>query len=51
MVLLTGFEPVHPFGYQILSLRRLPIPPQQHGFVKFSVYMSEKVLVSFCQKF
>lgn len=23
----TGIEPVHPFGYKILSLGRLPIPP------------------------
>ena len=23
----TGIEPVHPYGYKILSLGRLPIPP------------------------
>ncbi len=28
MVALSGVEPEHPFEYQILSLARLPIPPQ-----------------------
>jgi hypothetical protein len=27
----VGLEPTHPFGYKILSLARLPIPPQGHG--------------------
>jgi hypothetical protein len=27
-VALSGVEPEHPFEYQILSLARLPIPPQ-----------------------
>ena len=25
-----GVEPTHPYGYQILSLARLPIPPRRH---------------------
>ena len=31
MVPTEGVEPTHPFGYQILSLARLPIPPRRHG--------------------
>ena len=27
MVRKEGLEPTHPFGYQILSLARLPVPP------------------------
>ncbi len=26
---MEGVEPTHPFGYQILSLARLPIPPHR----------------------
>jgi hypothetical protein len=26
-----GIEPPHPFGYQILNLARLPVPPSRHG--------------------
>jgi hypothetical protein len=29
MVPTEGVEPTHPFGYQILSLARLPIPPHR----------------------
>lgn len=28
VVRLTGIEPVRPYGHKILSLGRLPIPPQ-----------------------
>ena len=28
-----GLEPPHPFGHQILSLMRLPIPPPGHAFL------------------
>ena len=28
MVPMEGVEPTHPYGYQILSLARLPIPPR-----------------------
>lgn len=31
MVRLTGIEPVRPYGHKILSLGRLPIPPQSLG--------------------
>ena len=27
---LAGLEPARPYGQQILSLQRLPIPPQAH---------------------
>jgi hypothetical protein len=27
----VGVEPTHPHGYKILSLARLPIPPQGHA--------------------
>jgi hypothetical protein len=30
MVPAEGVEPTHPFGYKILSLARLPIPPRRH---------------------
>ena len=30
LVRLAGIEPARPYGHQILSLRRLPIPPQSH---------------------
>ena len=26
---MEGVEPTHPYGYQILSLARLPIPPHR----------------------
>ena len=29
MVPTEGVEPTHPYGYQILSLARLPIPPHR----------------------
>src|SRR5712664_3153672 len=29
MVPMEGVEPTHPYGYQILSLARLPIPPHR----------------------
>ena len=29
LVPAEGVEPTHPFGYQILSLARLPIPPRR----------------------
>src|SRR5438045_9764965 len=28
---MEGVEPTHPYGYQILSLARLPIPPHRHN--------------------
>lgn len=31
LVRAAGIEPAHPYGYQILSLRRLPIPPCSLG--------------------
>ncbi len=30
MVHLGGVEPPRPYGQQILSLQRLPVPPQAH---------------------
>ena len=30
LVPMEGVEPTHPYGYQILSLARLPIPPHRH---------------------
>gem|GEM_PF-2113914 len=30
MVPMEGFEPTRPFGHQILSLARLPVPPHRH---------------------
>ena len=32
MVPAEGVEPTHPYGYQILSLARLPIPPRWRPF-------------------
>lgn len=32
MVVGKGVEPLHPFGYQILSLARLPIPPPDDNY-------------------
>lgn len=29
VVPMEGVEPTHPYGYQILSLARLPIPPHR----------------------
>jgi hypothetical protein len=29
LVPTEGVEPTHPYGYQILSLARLPIPPHR----------------------
>ena len=38
----TGLEPVRPCGQQILSLQRLPVPPQaQIIFVEF--YTNKKI--------
>jgi hypothetical protein len=33
MVPTEGVEPTHPYGYQILSLARLPIPPRRHSLL------------------
>ena len=30
MVQMAGIEPARPCGQQILSLQRLPVPPQAH---------------------
>ena len=35
MVPTEGVEPTHPYGYQILSLARLPIPPRRHWNAKY----------------
>jgi hypothetical protein len=32
LVPLAGLEPARPYGQQILSLPRLPIPPQGHDW-------------------
>lgn len=39
MVPLEGFEPPRPNGQQILSLSRLPIPPQRHETLKNKQYL------------
>ena len=33
LVPTEGVEPTHPFGYQILSLARLPIPPHRPPWI------------------
>jgi hypothetical protein len=35
MVPTEGVEPTHPYGYQILSLARLPIPPRRLPAAKY----------------
>src|SRR5437773_1344912 len=35
---MEGVEPTHPYGYQILSLARLPIPPHRRVVISRHVY-------------
>lgn len=35
MVPMEGVEPTHPYGYQILSLARLPIPPHRLPLTRY----------------
>jgi len=37
MVPPVGIEPTHPCGYKILSLARLPIPPQGHNKIYINI--------------
>jgi hypothetical protein len=39
---MEGVEPTHPYGYQILSLARLPIPPHRlSGAKKYKIALAE----------
>ena len=44
LVPMEGVEPTHPYGYQILSLARLPIPP--HRLFDEQEYKSEPTKVN-----
>jgi hypothetical protein len=46
LVALSGVEPEHPFEYQILSLARLPIPPQSHGCTRRGNFYETNMLRS-----
>ncbi len=41
MVPTEGVEPTHPYGYQILSLARLPIPPRRHVTIEYILSAAE----------
>lgn len=44
LVLLMGHDPTIPFGRQILSLERMPIPPQEQMFllsISYQIYLNK----------